>query len=51
MWLVKLSLKSPYAIGVLTALIVVLGLVAMAAIPVDILPAFKAPAVQVPWLV
>jgi multidrug efflux pump subunit AcrB len=47
MWLVKLSLKNPYAIGVLTALIVVLGLVAMAAIPVDILPAFKAPAVQV----
>lgn len=47
MWIVKAALKNPYAVSVLAFLILVLGLVAVTNIPVDILPVFKAPAVQV----
>jgi multidrug efflux pump subunit AcrB len=47
MWIVKLALKAPHAVTVLALLILVLGLVAVFNIPVDILPVFKAPAVQV----
>src|ERR1700731_1279991 len=47
MWIVKASLKNPYAVVVFALMIVVLGIVAVARIPVDILPVFKAPAVEV----
>src|SRR5215472_1205631 len=47
MWIVKASLKNPYAVVVLALMIVVLAVVAVRSIPVDILPVFKAPAVQV----
>lgn len=47
MWIVKAALKNPYAVVVLALMIVVLGTVAVANIPVDILPVFKSPAVQV----
>src|SRR5437764_11603417 len=47
MWIVKASLKNPYAVVVLALMILVLGAVAVRSIPVDILPVFKAPAVQV----
>src|SRR5712692_6827633 len=47
MWIVKASLKNPYAVAVLAFMIMVVGLVAVWNIPVDILPVFKAPAVQV----
>src|SRR5260370_25130585 len=47
MWIVKFSLKNPYAISVLAFIIMVVGGVALWTIPVDILPVFKAPAVQV----
>src|SRR5713226_5574319 len=47
MWIVKASLKNPYAVSVLALMILVVGLVAITNIPVDILPVFKAPAVQV----
>src|SRR5437588_5624010 len=47
MSIVKAALKNPYAVAVLAFLILVLGLVAVTNIPVDILPVFKAPAVQV----
>jgi CzcA family heavy metal efflux pump len=47
MWIVRAALKNPYAVSVLALLILVLGLVSLFAIPVDILPVFKAPAVQV----
>src|ERR687884_523391 len=47
MWLVKASLKNPYAVAVLAFMILVLGVVSLSNIPVDILPVFKAPAVQV----
>src|SRR5438132_10742450 len=47
MWSVKAPLKSPYAVAVLAFMIMVVGMVALWNIPVDILPVFKAPAVQV----
>lgn len=47
MWIVKAALKNPYAVAVLAFLIMVVGVVAVMNIPVDILPVFKAPAVQV----
>jgi multidrug efflux pump subunit AcrB len=47
MWLVKVALGNRYAVIVLALAIVVLGLVAAWRIPVDILPIFRAPAVQV----
>src|SRR5438445_8787461 len=47
MWIVKAALKNPYAVVVFALLILVVGGLAVWNIPVDILPAFKAPAVQV----
>src|SRR5947209_7574676 len=47
MWIVKVALKNHYFVVVLALMIMVLGLVAVRSIPVDILPVFKAPAVQV----
>src|SRR5262245_15347593 len=47
MWLVRAALSNFHAVIVLMLLVVVLGTVAMMGIAVDILPSFKAPAVQV----
>jgi multidrug efflux pump subunit AcrB len=47
MWLIKASLKNPYMVATLVLMIVALGVLAVWKIPVDILPVFKAPAVQV----
>jgi len=47
MGIVKAALGNVYAVIVLALLILVLGLVTVAGIPVDILPVFRAPAVQV----
>ncbi|HZU37990.1 MAG TPA: efflux RND transporter permease subunit, partial [Gemmataceae bacterium] len=47
MWIVKASLKNPYAIIVLALMILFVGYVAVDNIPRDILPVFKAPAVEV----
>src|SRR5262245_5834083 len=47
MWIVKASLKNPYAVAVLALIILVVGLLAVTSVPVDILPVFHAPAVQV----
>src|SRR5438128_11096667 len=47
MWLVRTALGNIYIVIVLALMIVVLGTVALTSIPVDILPVFKAPAVQV----
>ncbi len=46
MWLVKAALGNRYAVSVFALAIVVMGVVAVYTIPVDILPTFKAPAVQ-----
>jgi len=47
MWLIKASLKNPYMVATLVFMILVLGVLAVIAIPKDILPVFKAPAVQI----
>jgi multidrug efflux pump subunit AcrB len=47
MWMVRLALGNIHAVIVLALFILVLGLVALATIPVDILPAFHTPAAQV----
>lgn len=47
MGLVKLALSNIYGVVVLALFLMVLGSVAIVSIPVDILPAFKVPAVQV----
>lgn len=46
-WLVRVSLYNPYLVIVLCLFIVVIGYVSLTRIPVDILPSFKTPAVQV----
>src|SRR5262249_36905135 len=47
MWLLKASLKNPYMVATLVFMIVALGVIALTSIPIDILPVFKSPAVQV----
>jgi multidrug efflux pump subunit AcrB len=47
MWILRLALGNVYLVIVAALMIVVIGTVALMAIPVDILPVFKAPAVQV----
>src|SRR6476620_4741511 len=47
MGIIKAALGNVYAVIVLALLIMVLGLLAVASIPVDILPAFNTPAVQI----
>jgi len=47
MWLIKASLKNPYMVAALCFMLVLLGTLSIYKIPVDILPVFKAPAVQV----
>lgn len=47
MHIVRMALGNVYGVLVMAAVILVLGGVAVATIPVDILPAFKVPAVQV----
>jgi multidrug efflux pump subunit AcrB len=47
MWLIKASLKNPYMVATFVFMILALGMLAVWNIPVDILPVFKAPAVQV----
>ncbi|HEY1379758.1 MAG TPA: efflux RND transporter permease subunit [Gemmataceae bacterium] len=45
--LIRASLNNKYAVTVFVLTIVTIGLIAAAALPVDILPPFKSPAVQV----
>ena len=47
MWLIKLSIRNPYLVAAFVLMIAILGGLSLAAIPIDILPVFKAPAVQV----
>lgn len=46
-WLVRVAIANPYLVIVVCLMIVVLGYVTLPRIPVDILPLFKTPAVQV----
>ncbi len=45
--LIRASLKNPYAVTVTVLTLVVFGVLAVRVIPIDILPVFKSPAVQV----
>src|SRR6185437_875796 len=47
MWLIKASLRNPYMVATIVFMILFLGGLSLMKIPVDILPVFKAPAVQV----
>ena len=47
MWLVRLALRNPYVVIVMALGIVVLGAAVIDRIPVDILPQFRTPAVQI----
>ncbi len=47
MWLIKASLRNPYMVGTNVFMILVLGILSLVSIPVDILPVFKTPAVEV----
>ncbi|HEY7425233.1 MAG TPA: efflux RND transporter permease subunit, partial [Gemmataceae bacterium] len=53
MWLIKASLRNPYMVATIVFMILFLGLLSLGAfpgvkgIPIDILPVFKSPAVQV----
>lgn len=47
MWLIKASLRNPYMVLAFAMATALLGALALLRIPVDILPAFKSPAVQV----
>ncbi len=46
-WIVRMAVFNPYLVIVLCLFIIVLGYVCLTRIPVDILPSFKTPAVQV----
>ncbi len=45
--LIRASLKNPYAVTVMMLTLLVLGTLTLTKIPIDILPIFKSPAVQV----
>jgi multidrug efflux pump subunit AcrB len=47
MWLIKASLRNPYMVATIVFMILFLGIIALDNIPKDILPVFRAPAVQV----
>jgi len=47
MWLIKASLRNPYMVACIVFMILVLGGMSIWRIPKDILPVFKAPAVEV----
>src|SRR6516165_4190516 len=47
MWIVKAALKYPHAVIVMALMIVFVGVLAITSVPVDILPVFKTPAVEV----
>ena len=44
---IRASLRNPYAVTVGVLTIIILGVIAVRSIPIDILPVFKSPAVQV----
>src|SRR5262245_26207299 len=44
--LIRASLRNPYAVTVMCLSVLVLGVLTLQRIPIDILPVFRAPAVQ-----
>src|SRR5437868_481429 len=49
MWLVRIALKRPYTFVVMSMLIVILGVLTIARIPVDIFPDIDIPVISVIW--
>ena len=49
MWLVRLALRQPYTIGVIAALMLLMGVLSMQSMLVDIFPAIDIPVVAVVW--
>ncbi|HEY7329184.1 MAG TPA: efflux RND transporter permease subunit [Gemmataceae bacterium] len=47
MWLIKAALRNPYMVATIVFMILFLGILSLSQIPIDILPVFKSPAVQV----
>ena len=47
MWLVRLAIRNPYLVISFVIMLSILGILTIAKIPIDILPAFNSPAVQV----
>jgi multidrug efflux pump subunit AcrB len=47
MWLIKASLRNPYMVATIVFMVLFLGILSVLNIRIDILPAFKTPAVQV----
>ena len=47
MWLIKASLRNPYMVGTIVFMILILGILSLWSIPIDILPNFNTPAVEV----
>lgn len=47
MWLIKASLRNPYMVAAFVLMLIILGSLSILSIPIDILPVFKTPAVQV----
>ena len=47
MWLIRLSVRNPYVVAAFALVLAILGILSLTRIPVDILPVFKSPAVQV----
>jgi RND family efflux transporter MFP subunit len=49
MWIVSIALRRPYTFVVLAVLIVLLGITAIARMPIDILPAIRIPIIASVW--
>jgi multidrug efflux pump subunit AcrB len=47
MWLIRASIRNPFMVATLVLMILVVGVLCLVRIPVDILPVFKTPAVEV----
>ncbi|HTU92279.1 MAG TPA: efflux RND transporter permease subunit [Gemmataceae bacterium] len=47
MWLIKAALRNPYMVATIVFMILFVGIFSLSQIPIDILPVFKSPAVQV----
>jgi len=47
MWLIRASVRNPYLVAALVLVLAILGVLCLTRIPIDILPVFKAPSVQV----
>ena len=47
MWLIRVSVRNPYLVAALVLMLAIVGVLCLVRIPIDILPVFKAPSVQV----